>query len=70
MPRATRVCRAGTVWHCLNRAVARLTSFEKDTDYEAFERVLEEVHERVAVRILDLHGHARSLAFRGLAGPR
>jgi len=40
------------VFHCLNRAVARLTLFEKEADYEAFERVLEEAHERVPVRIL------------------
>jgi putative transposase len=40
------------VFHCLNRSVARLTIFEKDEDYEAFERVLEEAHERLALRIL------------------
>jgi putative transposase len=33
--------------------VARLTIFEKDADYEAFERVLEEGHERIPLRILD-----------------
>jgi len=41
------------VFHCLNRAVARLTLFEKEADYAAFERVLEEAHERVPLRILD-----------------
>jgi putative transposase len=40
------------VFHCLNRSVARLTIFEKDADYEAFERVLEEAHERIPLRIL------------------
>ena len=41
------------VFHCLNRAVARLTLFEKGADYEAFERVLEEAQQRVPLRILD-----------------
>jgi putative transposase len=40
------------VFHCLNRSVARLTIFEKDADYEAFERVLEEAHQRIPLRIL------------------
>ena len=53
MPRAKRICPAGTVFHCLNRAVARLTLFEKDADYAAFERVLEEAHQRMDLRILD-----------------
>src|SRR5882757_8901630 len=51
MPRPKRICPAGMVFHCLNRSVARLTIFEKDADYEAFERVLEEAHERTALRI-------------------
>ena len=46
MPRRPRVCPAGTCFHVLNRAVARLTLFEKIEDYEAFERVLEEAIER------------------------
>jgi putative transposase len=36
----------------LNRANARLPLLQKDADYEAFERVLTEAQERVAVRIL------------------
>ncbi len=40
------------MFHCLNRAVARLTIFEKEDDYAAFERVLEEARERVPPRIL------------------
>jgi putative transposase len=35
----------------LNRAVARLTLFEKAEDYEAFEKVLEEAYERVSLPI-------------------
>lgn len=40
------------VFHCMNRAVARLTIFEKEADYQVFEQVLEEAHERVPLRIL------------------
>jgi len=46
MPRRPRVCPAGVCFHVLNRAVARLPLFEKAGDYEAFERVLAEAHER------------------------
>ena len=42
MPRRLRICPAKTCFHVLNRAVARLTLFEKAEDYEAFERVLVE----------------------------
>jgi putative transposase len=41
------------VFHCLNRSVARLTLFEKEGDYEAFEQVLEEAQVRTPLRILD-----------------
>ena len=47
-----RICPAETVFDCLNRSVARLTIFEKDADYEAFERVLEEARERIGLRLL------------------
>jgi putative transposase len=40
MPRAARHAPGGLVYHALNRAVARLPLFQKDADYEAFERVL------------------------------
>ena len=40
------------VYHVLNRAVARLPSFESQTDYEAFERVVHEAQERHPTRIL------------------
>ena len=36
----------------MNRAVARLSLFEKQDDYEAFERVLAEAHVRVPLPIL------------------
>jgi putative transposase len=40
MPRAARNAPGGYVYHVLNRAVARLPLFEKDGDFQAFERVL------------------------------
>ena len=40
MPRRPRICPGGTCFHVINRAVARLTLFEKEADYIAFERVL------------------------------
>jgi len=42
MPRRARNAPGGFVYHVLNRAVARLPLFEKDGDYDAFERVLVE----------------------------
>jgi len=39
-------------FHVLNRAVARLTLFEKPEDYQAFEQVLEEAVDRDALPIL------------------
>ena len=51
MPRRPRLCPKGTCFHVINRAVARLTLFEKQEDYEAFERVLELAHQRVALPI-------------------
>lgn len=51
MPRRPRLCPGGTCFHVLNRSVARLTLFEKEGDYEAFERVLEEAVQRVPLPI-------------------
>ena len=42
----------GLAYHVLNRAVGRGTLFEKDADYEAFEQVLEQVGERMHMRIV------------------
>lgn len=39
MLRTARAAPGGLVFHALNRAVARLPLFEKEADYEAFERV-------------------------------
>lgn len=51
MPRRKRVCPRGEVFHVLNRAVARLTIFEKPADYDAFLRVLNETWEIVPLPI-------------------
>jgi putative transposase len=42
MPRRARYCPAGTCYHVLNRAVARLPLFERTKDYEAFTEVLQD----------------------------
>ncbi len=51
MPRCKRICPAGYVFHVLNRAVARLTIFEKPDDYAAFMRVVEQTWEIVPLPI-------------------
>ena len=51
MPRTNRICPAGEVFHVLNRAVARLTIFEKPEDYAAFMRVLDETWQIVPLPI-------------------
>ncbi|MBN1341734.1 MAG: transposase [Phycisphaerae bacterium] len=52
MPRKARVAPGGFVYHVLNRAVARLPLFRKEADFEAFERVILEAHERHPTRLL------------------
>lgn len=52
MPRTARVAPGGLVYHVLNRAVASLPLFRKPADFEAFERILVEAHERHPTRIL------------------
>ncbi len=49
MPRAAP---GGYVYHALNRAVARLPLFEKDGDFDAFERALVEAHHEHPTRLL------------------
>lgn len=55
MPRRPRNAPGGLVYHVLNRAVARLAMFEKDADYEAFERVLTEAMQKHPTRLLGYH---------------
>jgi putative transposase len=52
MGRPLRAADGGYVYHVLNRANARLTIFEDDADYEAWERVLLEAVERTRTRLL------------------
>jgi putative transposase len=52
MPRRARQAPGGLVYHVLNRAVARLPLFEKDGDFEAFERVLREALHEHPTRLL------------------
>src|SRR5271157_3338192 len=52
MGRPRRADDGGLIYHVLNRANARMTIFEKDGDYEAFERVLEEAVDRTRTRLL------------------
>src|SRR5919108_1505577 len=52
MGRSWRASEGGYVYHVLNRAVARLPLFQKDGDYEAFERVLAEALDKHPTRLL------------------
>jgi putative transposase len=52
MPRRARNAPGGLVYHALNRGVARLPLFQKDADYEAFERVLAEALKENPTRLL------------------
>jgi putative transposase len=52
MPRRLRAASGGIVYHVFNRAVGRMTLFEKDEDYAAFERTLADVHRQLPVSIL------------------
>jgi putative transposase len=52
MGRPLRAADGGYVYHVLNRANARLTIFEDDADYEAWERVLLQAVERTKTRLL------------------
>jgi hypothetical protein len=50
MPRTRRQTPGGYVYHPLNRAVARLPLFQKDADYHAFLRILDEAQARYPIR--------------------
>src|SRR5207249_10281707 len=51
MPRRARISTGGLAYHILNRRVGRLGLFDKPADYMAFETILNEAHERTAIRI-------------------
>jgi putative transposase len=52
MPRSRRQCPSEYVYHALNRPVARLPLFQKDRDYDAFLRVLDEARQLHPIRLL------------------
>ncbi len=51
MGRAKRADAAGALYHMLNRANRRSTIFEKQADYEAFERILIDAVERFDIEL-------------------
>lgn len=53
MPRRSRQCPGGLVYHVWNRAAGRLRLFKKDEDYLAFLRLLAQAHAGHPIRILD-----------------
>jgi putative transposase len=52
MPRRARATPGGLVYHVLNRAVGRMVMFRHEGDFEAFERIVQQAHERHPIRIL------------------
>lgn len=52
MPRRPRSAQGGIAFHALNRGNCRMPIFEKDQDYLAFLKLLEEGRQRVGMRIL------------------
>ena len=52
MGRPRRAAEGGYVYHVLNRANARMTIYDDDGDYEAFEKVLLQAVERTETRLL------------------
>ena len=51
MPRTNRIIPGGMLFHVLNRGVGRQRLFRKDSDYSAFEDLLEETLEKSPMRI-------------------
>lgn len=51
MPRQARISPGGIVYHILNRGVGRMTLFECDADYAAFERCVARAQEMVPLAI-------------------
>ncbi len=52
MPRTARMAPGGMIFHVLNRGNARDQIFHKEADYLAFEKVLAETQEQIALRIV------------------
>lgn len=53
MVRKKRICPAGFIFHCLNRASNRQTIFDTKEDFDQFEKVLEQAHRKIPLKILD-----------------
>ncbi|MBI3866787.1 MAG: transposase [Planctomycetia bacterium] len=51
MPRTSRVTPGGMVFHVLNRGVGRMRLFHADSDYLAFENIIEETLEAQPMRV-------------------
>ena len=52
MPRAARKATGGQVYHVLNRSVGKMRLSGRETDFEVFERVVIEAHQRHPIRVL------------------
>ena len=52
MGRPHRAAEGGLIYHVLNRANARMTIFQDDGDYQAFEKVLAQAVARSELRLL------------------
>jgi REP-associated tyrosine transposase len=52
MPRRARAAPGGLVYHVFNRSVGRMVMFRRDSDYQAFERVIHQAQELHPIRIL------------------
>jgi len=52
MPRTARVAPGGHIYHVLNRSVGRSRLFANDAEFEAFERIMVEAHQRHPLPIL------------------
>jgi putative transposase len=52
MPRSARVAPGGQIYHVLNRSAGKRRLFDNDADFEAFERIMIEAHQRHPIRIL------------------
>ncbi|MHB1158142.1 MAG: transposase [Phycisphaerales bacterium] len=52
MPRTARVQPGGYVYHVINRGNSRMTIFDDDADYAAFERILTQTLDEAPMRLL------------------
>ena len=70
MGRPRRAAQGGLIYRVWNRANARMTIFEKDEDYEAFERIIVHAQQQSDMRIVSYCPPAEPLASRALARRR